>query len=753
MGITVSGPNGVNIDFPDGTPPETIRDVMARATKSADLDKATPASAASDAGEQIVRGINRGLNNVLSLPGAIVGGAVNLVAPGQGDRFLWDNQASRFLSSPDSKPTTQAGRFADSVGQAIGSSVVPMAGIAAKAAQPVQQATTTLGQIGQQVVGAYRANPSAAVAADIMAASGSGVGQQVAQESGFGPVGQMVGGLMGGMAPAAVGATMHGSVQAIRRARANQGEAGAYGSIVDTLPPGGVSRLTDEIAGGATPGNVNARRRVVEILGEEMERAGGNLAQARQATVARIVQEDNVSPQVAARRIAAANNVHRESQLFFGEYPAVSASDALQRGRRAANVDMDEVGRVQDSVTHGRLDYLGNNGNTQSAAIVRNAIARRQEDLSPSLRDIIEGFGPHVQTGPRTTRPANITDAEDMIQHARQLAQADYRSAYAGPINNNVSLYWLPRMLAWHENRASTRSGDIERAIRGATDQFYVQTPNGRLAMATLQQLQDARGVVRGQISAYRRQGRDDLVHAVQPIYDHVTRIMTQMSPQWAQANRRWADMNFLRIGEDLGAAFATRAGPQFRQHMRDFERLAPEAQNIVRIHFLQKLYDRLDNLGDTHAVSKIFSNDHSRNMIRDLFGHDAAVSFTRAVRDQKVAEASQRMMGNSATHRRGQAQKQADAETGLETARQITSPGRVRDWLFERLQQIITERRNVPMAEILTTPMRDTAHVARHLHRLKEQEAILRTLSQPRQVPAATIGQLSPTINPMLEL
>jgi hypothetical protein len=368
---------------------------------------------------------------------------------------------------------------------------------------------------------------------------------------------------------------------------------------------------------------------------------------------------------------------------------------------------------------------------------VRNAISGRQEQLSPAMRETLEAVGPQVihvgaAGGRRAPRPASIVDSADMIDAARQAGRAEYQAAYSGPINNQVSLYWLPRMLAWHENRAAGRSGDIAQAIRNATDQFYLPTPNGRVAMATLQQLQDARGVLRGQIEAHRRQGRDDLVNAVQPVYEHATRIMANMSPLWARANARWSDMNFMRLGADLGDAFATRAGPQFREQMQTFQRLAPQAQDIVRIHFLQKLYDAMDNLGDTHSVSKLFSNDHSRNMIRALFGDDAAVRFARAVRDQRVAEASQHMMANSATHRRGQAQKQMDAETGLVAAVENASARGIRNWLLERATQVLTENRNRPMADILTTPMSDTARVAQHLTRMRQQEGRLQQAEAP---------------------
>ena len=70
----------------------------------------------------------------------MAGGAINMIAPGtvepgQGDRFKFNNAVSEFMSSPNSTPQTDAGRYADSIGQALGGNIIPGAGIAMKAKQ------------------------------------------------------------------------------------------------------------------------------------------------------------------------------------------------------------------------------------------------------------------------------------------------------------------------------------------------------------------------------------------------------------------------------------------------------------------------------------------------------------------------------------------------------------------------------------------------------------------------------------------
>jgi hypothetical protein len=611
--------------------------------------------------------------------------------------------------------------------------------------EAVDQDTGLLGT-GLKVAGALVGTPLHAInSLRGAAAVGGGYGALAGSGEATGGAGdRLEGAAYGGSLGGLFGGALYGGaqgIQAIRRARANQGEGGAYGAIADDLP-NGVDGLADQVATGASRQNVTTNRRTLDILGEEMRRSGGDVAAAQQATIARIVQETGVAPQTAAGQIRRLSSVHEGSPLMLGEYPAVSGSDVAQRTRQAGNVNLDDLQRIEDSPTQGTLDYLANNGTAQSAADVRNAISRRQETLSPTMRTTLEGMAPRVQTGPRASRPANIEDTGRYVENARRIGSQEYRAAYQGPINNRYSVHFLPRIIEANRNRAAGRAGDYRDAINRALDQFYVPTPQGgRVVMGTLQQLQDARAALRGQMDQYRNAGDTGLVNAVQPIYRQITRLMTRMSPQWAQANRRWADMNFAEMAQELGDNFAEKAGPRFREQLDEFRNLAPQAQDVVRVHWMQKMFDKLDNLPDTNSVSKLFGTDHARRMIREMFGNDAVVTFTRAVRDQRVAERSQAMTGNSRTHLRGQAQKQKDSETGLTAAVENANARGVRNWLLERMTQMLTERRNRPMSRILTTPINDTAQVAQHIARMREQEALLRRLSGPAQVSPRAIG------------
>ena len=68
--------------------------------------------------------------------------------------------------------------------------------------------------------------------------------------------------------PGMLAAGTAGTRNMIGRARANQGEAGAYGSMVDDLGRS-VDQFADEIAAGGSRNNIVTNRRMLDILGEE----------------------------------------------------------------------------------------------------------------------------------------------------------------------------------------------------------------------------------------------------------------------------------------------------------------------------------------------------------------------------------------------------------------------------------------------------------------------------------------------------
>jgi hypothetical protein len=280
---------------------------------------------------------------------------------------------------------------------------------------------------------------------------------------------------------------------------------------------------------------------------------------------------------------------------------------------------------------------------------------------------------------------------------------------------------------------------------------------NRRTLTTSLEAAQNARSAIRGQIEAARRGGRTDIATILQPLYDDITRVMERASPLWARANRRWAEMRLEEVATELGDAFSKRAGPRYREQLRQFRQLAPEAQDIVRVHFVQQMLDQIENavrLGSQQNLGRLFSTGHTRDAIRTILGDDAAVAVVRMVRDANVMARSQGMLRGSQTHRRGQVQQEQDADINAVVAATNFDWGNWRQAAFQRLQEIFRERRNRSMGRTLTTPMRDMPAVAEQIELMRRAAERVRQANEPRLPPASMrgvlpfVGPLAPTGN-----
>jgi hypothetical protein len=137
MTITVNGPNGVTVSFPDGTDAETIRGVMSQATGSgASQQPAKPwVGNPMDAVKAVATGVPSGLAQMVALPYRALDYAAEKIT-GTGGLPDIDQMSAwqPYLNPP--KPETRLGDFAQAAGQAVGGSVLPMGVTMALAARP-----------------------------------------------------------------------------------------------------------------------------------------------------------------------------------------------------------------------------------------------------------------------------------------------------------------------------------------------------------------------------------------------------------------------------------------------------------------------------------------------------------------------------------------------------------------------------------------------------------------------------------------
>ncbi len=521
-------------------------------------------------------------------------------------------------------------------------------------------------------------------------------------------------------------------------------------------------------------------------------RAANPSAQGVHPTLDAIIEQEALrrAPAVARDHIRRVYDAQAENQLMLGEYPSVARSDLdtrVARSRNPKTLTDEEAAARQESGVHDLVDYVANTGTMASSQNVRNAVKERAGTLTENAENTVQALSPNGRT---------IQDVEGMMGQAKRLAKQDYDVAHNGPVNYPMLHGLLQRAVDRALSKVAGRSGDQAAALNEAVERFFNTRPAGTAArdalpalqdelaaaraavrearrqrvdkgtlddlsrraeqigenlrltrrdanpatqqylMPTLQQAQDARSALFGQIQQARQGDRADLVQMLQPLYNQVTNAMRRASPQWGVANRKWADLKLDEVATKLGDAFATKAGPAFREQMKQFEQLAPEAQDIVRVHFTQKLLDMIENsakLGGGKNLGELFTKGHMRNMIRELLGDEAAIVMARFTRDAGTMATSRDMMRGSQTHKRGQVQKEQDQDIDIVSAAENAD---WRDWKSAALQAaraVWRESRNKKLAKVLVTPMRDVPAVAQQLEQMKRARAVAEQYALPR--------------------
>jgi hypothetical protein len=383
---------------------------------------------------------------------------------------------------------------------------------------------------------------------------------------------------------------------------------------------------------------------------------------------------------------------------------------------------------------------------------IRNSVRRlrgRGGEAASALRQAIDGF--------YRTNPAREAAASQPNVVAARIAVANLQNDIA---QARIAFNELRRQRAAKPvvDAAAREMEQMVEALRIA--RVDARQIVDRSLPTSLQVVQDARGELRGLIQEARQAGRTHVVQVLQRLYDDVTAVMTHASPRWAEVNRRWADMRIDEVAAELGEAFATKAGPRLREQLREFAQLAPEARNVVRVYYVQKLLDEVEHeirlQGQTN-LGKLFDRQDKRNIIRAILGDEAANILAREARDANVMAKSLAGIRGSQTHIRGQVQHDNEVDLRAIAAAAQLNWSNWREAALDRTIGALREFRNRGMGRILQTPMRDVESVAEHVARMRSatnrldvaNNALRNFPADTRLLLGARPGAQAPAINP----
>lgn len=398
--MTVSGPGGVSVDFPDGTPPATIDKVMSEATHPAGMANSRIAGAfdasAPMADRQVTsatqaalrgagQGVTSGFGDELSAAQQASGlPSIVDVIPGMGFQRAALGAARTFFS-PDASKAYNQKLEAERRMNTIAGAEHPVANTAGEIAGMVASAPIG-GGLAKGATTAARLGRAAATGAGQSALYGFGTGEGVQGRVGNAVVQGALGGVMGAGGSALVDA---GSA------------AAPY--LRNVLPMGAVSPQTEavkKVAGALVSdagGDVNlARQNVAQIPRLNAAGVPAVIADAGDAATQRLGRAaSNLSPQAdQAIRSATQDRFHaqgdRTDQFIkgvIGNFDSVDTQEALQEAARKANRPAYNFAYAQGDkpIWSPTLERL-----TSSPAVVEamRGAAQRGKD-----RAVTEGFG------------------------------------------------------------------------------------------------------------------------------------------------------------------------------------------------------------------------------------------------------------------------------------------------------------------------------------------------------------------------
>jgi hypothetical protein len=689
-------------------------------------------------------GFNKGVDATLNLPGTVMNlgaRAINYGAEKLGyepplpdEPFKPVPVAANFNAGYE--PQTAVGRYGQTIGEVAGAAVMPEAGLASAASNMTPAALRTAAPLFERLAAA---GPSKALASGIVPTVGAGVGKQAARDADLGPVGELVGGLAGSIiAPAAyipAARTAGGMKNAVSYANEQVRAAkNPEQSAINTYAKSLVEAKTppEEIRGAVLQG-ANGET----ILSKELQARGINEANLAEIISRSMNGEDAAA--IGADHGIAAGTVKNYVKLYRENNPTPmtipdivtelrgpgAAMPVLRRGRSAFGIAGDESADAAQTLFQRQQDQPG-----RTAGIIQKSAVGGERNFEQELRRL------------STT--------------AKQEANAAYSEAKL-----NAQPVKIDGVIDEFRARHPQEGGAISSKMNDAIDLFfksgYTEGKGDNLRYTkALDVIDDVPSYLR------RRRELDQMIAASyennrpSPLTAELTEFRQAVNKA-ARSNNdllRKADEKFaedrtaeriLERGQQLGKTLS----PQTRQAMRDFVKMTPTQQELLRVAFEDKMASAALEKQDGVAAANQFSTPAFRRIVETFYPKSAGKeiylrgrTMLRNLKREAISTATtnfQTGRGNSPTapwtadiqSRMQGAQAAADMATG----RFGKVLGNFSDWLARKIGQ------QAAQAELKIAAETDPAKILELANRLEaaannvtQQDAILRELRQLRR-------------------
>lgn len=616
------------------------------------------------------RGFNKGLDATFNLPNYAVNAAGALINKGAEvlgykrplpDQLIEPARlATRF--NDNYEPQTTLGRVGETIGEVAGSSVIPEAGLMAKAGSMTPQALKTAAPVLSRIASE---GPVQTLKSAVAPTIGAGIGVDVARENDLGPIGELAGGLIGGIAvPNALNiasrslAAGNAAKEYLGQqfARARDPQLAADQDTTNALLKAGVQpkELFQEFA--PTPSSQLRARGIDDSgLADMISRASGG------EPVDSIAQSYKIAPDTLRnylRQHKAENPTPRNVLDVVQDRTNVGqAAPVLRLGRTAFGIA--DEGQAAGALTARQNDQYG-----RMVGIIRQAAKGR--DYDQTLSNLEETLGAKSNAAYSKARAnAQPFDLKPAISAARNAAFESAGAIKTG-LENAIDLFFEPVMGPNGKVRALGQPiSDIGRfrAAREALDQM-ISTSKNNVGEAT---------PLTRKLSAFRRS---------------VNEIMRKANPEFAAADDQFSGAKSTQELMKRGEQLTTQLGGKSEQFFKDFNRLNPDQRDVVRMAFLRKLENQAARPQEGAAIANQFRSNAVKQTIERLFGPE------RPTKGMSAADKKAMLARNKENARLGQNLiKQGRREaTTTHTLNAVTNRGNTQTAPWLRDMQIAEE-------------------------------------------------------------
>lgn len=703
---------------------------------------------------QLGQKFNRGIDTLFNIPNFLVNAASGLAGYGQ---LIEPAQiATRFNAGgtwEGEQPKTVYGRIAGAIGEQMGASAIPAAGLAMRG-------------------GAALARPFNYLRDYLAGSAGAGTAVEAVRESGGGPIPQTVAALAGGIsgAGAANALARTGRVASAAynygrdmargaRAAPQAGPSGPYQSglnkVADTLAEArvGPSQLERQVAPGVSwqlatrPKNPLTQVDVNEIIAQRLE---GRTAKA-------IAKDYDIDPGTVTRYV----NAYREGNITpmsildlakeaRGEGAAMpvtrlgKAAESLSQDSRAAanltNRQLGQQGRAVDIVQQATSEAELTRRLAQTQADFQAARPNPSAPMTASERTALKVAQNRTRSEFESQRNQGREmefAREDLNRRVQAQAQANYARLHAQP--DVIVDQDLARLLAqplarrqWDNARMLAEADGVEIPTYEELTRTFGIRPKGGLGLqretgqptapaqypAEPPPIQPGAIVPVRALDYFQRALRLDAQrggtegHALNTIRQ---RLIDALDPQNPTAGQKTLVPGFRqtmsayrtgRAGDEafaLGEAMVAKASSPTRAALREFDNMTPEQKHLFRMGFARKLMDLVTGMNEgANAVAK-FMNTGWRQTIRRVFPQEQADAMIRGMRRENITTTTRNdiLRGSQTAEKTSdmvklmsQAKAAADFVTG--------GPLRWMSNLADRLSYQIGERQSQEIIRIL---------------------------------------------------